>query len=82
MGGLLSEVSLLTHSKLENRLRLLLWTFYGFFSVLCLLSLCACLFICDLWSPAGKALTSWFSFVMSICEFDTFPLVSWVSCGT
>ena len=25
-----------------------------FFSVLCLLCLCACLFICGLWSPAGK----------------------------
>ena len=27
-------------------------------SVLCLLCLCACLFICALWSPAGKRLTS------------------------
>ena len=26
------------------------------FSVLCLLCLCARLFICDLWSPAGKGL--------------------------
>ena len=32
-----------------------------FCSVLCLL----CLFICALWSPAGKGLTSWLSFVMS-----------------
>ena len=30
-------------------------------------------FICTLWSPAGKGLTSWLSFVMSKCEFDTFP---------
>ena len=30
-----------------------------------LLCLCACLFICALWSPAGKGLTSWLSFVMS-----------------
>ena len=29
-----------------------------FFSVLCLLCLCARLFICALWSPAGKGLTS------------------------
>ena len=36
-----------------------------FFSVLCLLCLCVCLFICDLWSPAGKGLTSWLSFVVS-----------------
>ena len=35
-----------------------------------------------LWSPAGKGLTSWLSFVMSYCEFVTFPLVSLVRCGT
>ena len=40
------------------------------------------LFICALWSPAGKGLTSWLSFVVSNCEFVTFPLVSWVRCGT
>ena len=34
-------------------------------SVLCLLSLCARLFICALWPPAGKGLTSWLSFVVS-----------------
>ena len=36
-----------------------------FCSVLCLLCLCARLFICVLWSPAGKGLTSWLSFVVS-----------------
>ena len=46
------------------------------------LSLCARLFICALWSPAGKWLTSWLSFVVSNCEFVTLPLVSWVRCGT
>ena len=30
-----------------------------------LLCLCARLFICALWSPAGKGLTSWLSFVVS-----------------
>ena len=30
---------------------------------------CAPLFICALWSPAGKGLTSWLSFVVSNCEF-------------
>ena len=35
------------------------------------------LFICALWSSAGKGLTSWLSFVVSNCEFATFPLVSW-----
>ena len=29
------------------------------FSVLCLICLCVCMFICALWSPAGKGLTSW-----------------------
>ena len=36
-----------------------------FCSVLCLLCFCARLFICALWSPAGKGLTSWLSFVVS-----------------
>ena len=67
------------------------WPFQGgtsfvdllcFCSVLCLLCLCARLFTCALWSPAGKGLTSWLSFVVSNCEFVTFPLVSWVVCGT
>ena len=67
------------------------WPFQGgtsivdllcFCSVLCLLCLCARLFIYALWSPAGKGLTSWLSFVVSNCEFVTFPLVSWVRCGT
>ena len=35
----------------------------GFY--LCLLCLCARLFICALWSPAGKGLPSWLSFVVS-----------------
>ena len=43
-----------------------------------LLCLCARLFICALWSPAGKGL----SFVVSNCECVTCPLVSWVRCGT
>ena len=38
-------------------------------------------FIDALWSPAGKGLTSWPSFVMSNCEVVTFPLVFWVRCG-
>ena len=36
-----------------------------FCSVLCLLCLFACLFICALRSSAGKGLTSWLSFVVS-----------------
>ena len=53
-----------------------------FCSVLCLLCLCSRVFICALWSPAGKELTSCLSFVVSNLEFVTFLLVSWVRCGT
>ena len=59
---------------------LLLWIIYVF-SVLFLLCFRTRLFIDASWSPAGKGLTSWLSFVMSICEVVTFPLVSWVRCG-
>ena len=45
-----------------------------FFSVLWLLCLCARLFNCALWSPAGKGLTYWLSFVVSGCDLVTFPL--------
>ena len=41
------------------------------FSVLSLLCLCALLFICALWSPVWKGLTSWLSFVVYNCEFVT-----------
>ena len=49
----------------------------------CLVLLCfrSRLLIDVLWSPAGKGLTSWLSFVMSNCEVVTFPLESWVNCG-
>ena len=39
------------------------------------------LFVDALWSPAGKGLTSWLSFVMSNCDVVTFPSVSWFRCG-
>ena len=65
----------------RSKVVLLLWIFYVF-SVLCLLCLCVGLFICAVWSPAGKGLTSWPSFVVSNCEFVTFLLVSWVRCST
>ena len=56
--------------------------FLCFCSFLFSLCFCARLFICALWSPAGKKLTSWLLFVVSICEFVTFTLVSWVRCDT
>ena len=39
-------------------------------SVLFSLCLCARLFVDALWSPAGKTLTSWLSFVMSIVKLS------------
>ena len=41
----------------------------------CLVLICfhARLFVDALWSPAGKGLTSWLSFVMSNCGIVTFP---------
>ena len=40
----------------------------------CFVFLCfhARLFVDALWSPAGKGLTSWLSFVMSSCDVVTF----------
>ena len=45
-----------------------LYFFCGSFMFFCLVLLCLCvsLFICALWSPAGKGLTSWLSFVVSV----------------
>ena len=40
----------------------------------CLLCFRAHPFIVALWSSVGKGLTSWLSFVMSNCEFITFPI--------
>ena len=41
-----------------------------FCSVLCLLCLCARLFICALWAPAGKGLTFWLSLVVSVVSLS------------
>ena len=57
-----------------------MWIIYAI-SVLLLLCFRARLFINALWSPAGKGLTSWLSFMMSNCAAVTLPLVSWVRCG-
>ena len=53
-----------------------------FFCHVFVVCFCAHLCIVVLWSPAGRGLASWLSFVMSNCEYVTFPLVSWVRCGT
>ena len=47
-----------------SKVVLLLWIFYVFVLSVFVMSLCD-LFICALWSPAGKGLTSWLSFVVS-----------------
>ena len=47
---------------------LLLWIFYCFFflSCVCYVFVRARLFICAVWSLAGKGLTAWLSFVVSV----------------
>ena len=52
-----------------------------FFCLVFVMPLWASVYLC-LWSPAGKGLTSWLSFVVSNFEFVTYPLVSWVRSGT
>ena len=51
------------------------------FRSLFLLCFRARLFFDALWSPVGKGLTSWLSFVMSNCEVVTFAFRSLVRCG-
>ena len=68
------KVRLALFNRFKPSSKIFYWPFQGgtsfvdvlcFCSVLCLLCLCARLFICALWSPAGKGLTSWLSFVVS-----------------
>ena len=66
----------------SHEIRVMYVTITNFFCPVFAMPLCVCLFICALWSPAWKGLTSWLSFVMFNCEFVTFSLVSWVRCGT
>ena len=46
------------------------------FCLMFAMSLCASVYMCFV------VTCSWLSFVVSNCEFVTFPLVSWVGCGT
>ena len=50
---------------------LLLWIIYVF--LFCVCYAFVRLVICALWSPAGKGLACWLSFVVSNCKFVTFP---------
>ena len=59
---------------------LLLWNFC-FFCLVFAMPLCASVYMClvvTCWERAGLLALV----VVSNCEFVTFPLVSWVSCGT
>ena len=68
------RVRLAPLNRFKPSSKIVYWPFQGgtsfvdllcFCSVLCLLCLCARLFMCALWSPAGRGLTSWLSFVVS-----------------
>ena len=52
-----------------------------FFCLVIVLPLWAYVYF-TLWLPAAKGLASLLTFVVSNCEFVTFPLVSWVRYGT
>ena len=68
------RVRLAPLNRFKPSSKIFYWPFQGgtsfvdllcFCSVLCLLCLCARLFICALWPPAGKGLTSWLLFLVS-----------------
>ena len=69
----------ISHIVAPNFLSWNLTSFVDHLCYFCLVLLCilARLFVDALWSPAGKGLTSWLSFVMSNRDL-TFPLVPWV----
>ena len=51
----------------------------SFMFLFCLVLLCLCvrLFVCALWSPAGKGLTSWLSFVVSTVSLSLSHWYPW-----
>ena len=64
----------------RSRVLLLLWIFYVF-SVLCLL--CLCVTVCLCLKVTCRERADPLALVCGVyCEFVTFPLVSWVRCGT
>ena len=56
-------------------------SFMLFLSYFCYAFMRVCLLMPCGHLAAGKGLTSWLSSLMSNCEVDTCPLVSWVRCG-
>ena len=78
--GVELRVRLAPLNRFKPSSKIFYWPFQGgtsfvdllcFCSVLCLLCLCARLFICALWSPAGKGLTSWLCLgcLLWVCHF-------------
>ena len=53
-----------------------------FFSLVFAMPLCASVYMCLVVPCWERADLSWLSFVVSYCQFVTFPLVSSVMCGT
>ena len=53
-----------------------------FFCLVFAMPLCASVYMCLVVTCWERADLSWPSFVVSNCEFVTFPLVSWVRCAT
>ena len=65
----------------RSKTLLLLWIIYVISVLFLLIYFRARLFSDTLWSPTGKGLASWLSFVMSNFEVVTFPLVFCVRGG-
>ena len=77
------RVRLAPLNRFKPSSKIFYWPFQGgtsfvdllcFCSVLCLLCLCMRLFICALWSPSGKGLTSW----LRLFVFFLFDLILYV----
>ena len=66
-GSLMLFLSCVSHSfaSIHCCLVVTCWERADLLALVCDVQLCARLFICALWSPAGKGLTSWLSFVVS-----------------
>ena len=59
--------------KVETPPRYFFCGSFIFFCLVFAMPSCASV-LCALWSPAAKGWTSWLSFLVSNCEFVTFPL--------
>ena len=85
------RVKLAQWNRLKTSRKIFYWPFSGdtsfvdilwcfFLSCVCYAFVRVCLYV-----PCGHLLgkgSSWLSFAVSNCEFVTFPLISWVKCGT